>query len=106
METGAIEMVKTKQAEIAELCRRNQVAQLDLFGSATRSTFNAQTSDFDFLVAFAIQSPDGAANRFFSLKQGLSDLLGRTVDLVDLNAIKNPYFLKVIAPDRLTVYGS
>ena len=101
---AAVESVKRKQAQIAELCRLNQVARLDLFGSATRPTFNAQTSDFDFLVEFATDTPEGAADRFFSLKQGLSATLGRPVDLVDLKAAKNPYFLQAIALDRLTIY--
>lgn len=105
MKQAAVELVKRKQAKIAELCRINQVARLDLFGSATRPTFDVQTSDFDFLVEFATDLPDGAADRFFGLKQGLSATLGRPVDLVDLKAAKNPYFLQAIARDRLTIYG-
>lgn len=105
MDTTAAELVKRKQAQIAALCRLNQVARLDLFGSATRTTFDAQTSDFDFLVEFATDTPEGAADRFFGLKHGLSALLGRTVDLVDLAACKNPYFLQAIACDRLAIYG-
>ncbi|MBD2234406.1 nucleotidyltransferase domain-containing protein [Phormidium tenue FACHB-1052] len=101
----AAELVKRKQAQIVELCRLNQVARLDLFGSATRPTFDAQTSDFDFLVEFATDTPEGAADRFFGLKHGLSTVLGRTVDLVDLAAAKNPYFLQAIAGDRITLYG-
>ncbi|MEA5448015.1 nucleotidyltransferase domain-containing protein [Leptolyngbya sp. CCNP1308] len=104
MRQAAVELVKRKQAQIAELCRLNRVARLDLFGSATRPTFDAQTSDFDFLVEFATNTPEGAADRFFGLKQGLSTTLGRPVDLIDLNAAKNPYFLRAIAPDRLTIY--
>jgi len=105
VDTKVSELVKCKQAQIAELCRLNQVARLDLFGSATRPTFDARTSDFDFLVEFATDTPEGAADRFFGLKQGLSVLLGRTVDLVDLAAAKNPYFLQAIAVDRLAIYG-
>jgi len=105
VDTTATELVKRKQAQIAELCRLNQVARLDLFGSATRPTFDAQASDFDFLVEFATDTPEGAADRFFGLKHGLSAILGRTVDLVDLAAAKNPYFLQAIAHDRLAIYG-
>ncbi|WP_347405011.1 nucleotidyltransferase domain-containing protein [Nodosilinea sp. LEGE 06152] len=105
MDITATELVKCKQVQIAELCRLNQVARLDLFGSATRPTFDTQTSDFDFLVEFATNTPEGAADRFFGLKHGLSTVLGRTVDLVDLAAAKNPYFLQAIARDRLTIYG-
>jgi predicted nucleotidyltransferase len=36
--------------EIAVLCERHGVAYLELFGSATGSDFNPDSSDFDFLV--------------------------------------------------------
>jgi hypothetical protein len=105
MKTVSIELVKRKQAKIEELCRLNQVARLDLFGSATRPTFNTETSDFNFLVEFATDRPEGAADRFFGLQQGLSAILGRPVDLADLNAAKNPYIMQAIDRDRLTIYG-
>ncbi|MBD1874887.1 nucleotidyltransferase domain-containing protein [Nodosilinea sp. FACHB-131] len=102
---SAIEAVRSKQFEIAKLCQLNQVAQLDLFGSATQLTFDPATSDLDFIVDFLVDTPEGAADRFFGLRQGLSDTLGRTIDLVDVKAIKNPYFLQAIAPSRLTIHG-
>lgn len=102
----AIKTVMEKQPEIAALCRQNQVARLELFGSATQVTFNPATSDFDFLVEFATDIPEGAADRFFGLKQGLSDMLGRTVDLVELAAVKNPYFIEAIGSNRLVIYGN
>lgn len=104
MDTTAVEFVKCNQTQIAELCRLNQVARLDLFGSATRITFDAQTSDFDFLVEFTTETPDGAADRFFGLKHGLSTFLGRTIDLVDLAAAKNLYILRAISCNRLVIY--
>lgn len=102
----AIDTIMAKQAEIAELCQQTQVARLELFGSATQSTFDPISSDFDFLVEFAVDTPEGAADRFFGLKQGLSDMLGRTVDLIELKSIKNPYFLEAISSNRLTLYGN
>jgi predicted nucleotidyltransferase len=101
----AVDRVMDKQAEIAALCQLNQVVRLDLFGSATQPTFDAATSDFDFVVEFSSDTSEGAADRFFGLKQGLSDALGRAIDLVDLKAVKNPYFLQAIAPSRLIIYG-
>ncbi|MEM9121043.1 MAG: nucleotidyltransferase domain-containing protein [Cyanobacteria bacterium P01_F01_bin.56] len=80
--------------------------RLELFGSATDERFDPATSDLDFLVEFAINTPQGAADRFFGLKAGLSDLLGHTIDLVDFTTIQNPYFLDAIAPSRRTIYGN
>ncbi|HSM80406.1 MAG TPA: hypothetical protein VLS96_01915 [Nodosilinea sp.] len=80
MKSAAVELVKRQQAQIAELCRLNQVARLNLFGSATRPNFNPQTRNFDFPVEFAIDNPNGAADRFLGLKKGLSATLGYPVD--------------------------
>ncbi|NJL49971.1 MAG: DNA polymerase subunit beta [Leptolyngbyaceae cyanobacterium SM2_5_2] len=101
----AVDEVLSKRHEIAKLCQKNQVARLALFGSATQTAFNPTTSDYDFLVEFAIETPQGAANRFFGLKHGLADLLGREVDLVELSAVKNPYFLESISPNCIRIYG-
>lgn len=109
-----LQEITQKQPQIDELCQRNQVARLEIFGSATgvgvpgRSPhrFQNHTSDIDFLVEFTVNTPQGAANRFFGLKQGLSDLLGRPIDLVEIQTIQNPYFLEAIGPQRLQVYGN
>lgn len=102
----AIREIMGQSAKIAELCQLNQVARLELFGSAVNTTFDPVTSDLDFLVEFSIDTPEGAADRFFGLKQGLGDILGRAIDLVEINTVKNPYFLQAIAPSRLTIYGN
>ena len=101
----AVDEVMSKRHDIAKLCQQNQVARLALFGSATQTTFDPTTSDYDFLVEFAIDTPKGAADRFFGLKYGLADLLGRNIDLVDLSAVKNPYFLEAISPSYIRIYG-
>jgi hypothetical protein len=41
---------------ITALCERYGVAHLELFGSATSTEFNPETSDFDFLVERAAPS--------------------------------------------------
>ncbi|WP_346291515.1 nucleotidyltransferase domain-containing protein [Sphaerothrix gracilis] len=58
------QQIAEKQPQIEELCRRNQVARLELFGSATSNRFQDPTSDIDFLVEFAVDSPQGATDRF------------------------------------------
>lgn len=101
-----LSLVLAKQAEITALCEQNQVARLELFGSATCDRFDPATSDLDFLVEFAVDTPKGAADRFFGLKQGLAAVFGRTIDLIELKTVKNPYFLETIIPNRITVYGN
>jgi hypothetical protein len=101
-----LQQITDKQSQIDELCQRHQVARLEIFGSATSNRFQDPTSDIDFLVEFTVNTPQGAADRFFGLKQGLSDLFERAIDLVEIQTIQNPYFLEAIGPQRLQIYGN
>jgi uncharacterized protein len=99
--------VESKRAEVVELCRRFRVRQLELFGSAANGRFNAETSDLDFLVDFETTIPRGENARcYFGMLFGLEDLFGRKIDLVDTRAIRNPYFLRSIAKDRVVFYAA
>ena len=65
--------------QIAELCKRYNIAKLSLFGSVLRDDFTPE-SDVDFLVEFKSEDEIG----FFELmtiKIELSNLIGREVDL-------------------------
>jgi predicted nucleotidyltransferase len=46
----------------------------------------------------------GAFKRYMGLKFGLEDLLGRPVDLVEIGAVTNPYFLRNASASRVEVY--
>ena len=99
-------VVESKHAELVELCRQDKVRQLELFGSAVDTRFNAATSDFDFLVDFDTSPPRESARRYFGLLLALQELFGRDVDLVETAAISNPYFLQSIAKDRVLLYAA
>ncbi len=91
---------------IATLCRQAHARRLDLFGSGVRADFDAQRSDFDFLVAFEDLPPTSYADAFFTLKSGLERLLNRPIDLVVDRAIRNPYFRQQVEAERQPVYVS
>jgi predicted nucleotidyltransferase len=73
-------------AEVAELCRRWQVVELALFGSALGDDFRPD-SDIDLLVTWA---PDAHLGLFAvsAMVDDLQSLLGRRVDLVDRRAVE------------------
>lgn len=98
--------LETLRERIAEPCRRYQVRRLDVFGSSVRADFDERHSDVDFLVEFADASPLGAADRYFGLRDSLQAAVGRPVDLVVREAVRNPYFLQSIAGERHNVYAS
>ena len=92
--------------ELSNLCVAYGVKRLELFGSTSRSDFDLEESDLDFLVEFADTSTLGAFDRYFGLKESLERLFQRPVDLVEMTAIKNPYFRQAVEQDKVLLYGT
>ncbi len=90
---------------IADLCREYRVQRLDLFGSATGEDSD-DGSDLDFMVEFLDRQPEGAADRYFGLRDGLQLTLQRPVDLVMRRAVRNPWFLREAEREKLSVYAA
>jgi predicted nucleotidyltransferase len=92
--------------ELSNLCTIYGVKRPELFGSASRSDFDLEESDLDFLVEFADTYTLGAFDQYFGFKEDLEQLFQRPVDLVEVKAIKNPYFRQAIEQDKVLVYGA
>jgi uncharacterized protein len=76
------------RAEIAELCCRYGVRQLEVFGSVARGAdFDSDRSDADFLVTFTAEASRDFAG-FADFKDALEALLSRPVDLVEREAVE------------------
>ena len=100
-------LIIEKYADIAALCLRYRVRQLEVFGSAARSyDFDPTRSDADFLVEFEPAGELSALDEFFGFKSDLSRLLARSVDLVEARAVRNPYVLDHINRTREVVYAA
>jgi len=71
--------IEFREDAIAELCRRNRIQRLSLFGSVVRDDFGPE-SDIDVLVEF---EPDGVPGliRLAGIERELGDLFGRPADL-------------------------
>ncbi len=72
--------------QIAEICRRYQVRELALFGSAVRDEMGPD-SDVDVLVEFAPGAHVGLY-KFGALSDELTAVFGRKVDLVTKSGLK------------------
>jgi len=85
--------------ELADFCRRYDVKELSLFGSAARGEMRPD-SDIDMLVAFL---PDAGTTllRHFAAERELSRLLGRKVDLVSKRALRSRIRDEVLSQARL-----
>lgn len=99
-------LIESKHTQIAELCQKYRVLRIELFGSATGEDFDPDQSDLDFLVQFQQMPPVEYANSFFGLRAALQSLFNRSIDLVELNTIRNPYFLKSIRDNRVVLYAA
>lgn len=96
--------VQSKRAEIAALCREFGVRRLDVFGSAVTGAFDIERSDVDVLVEV---EPDRLTlANYFALRQGLQQILGREVDVLDIGALRNPYIRSEIMATRELLYAA
>jgi uncharacterized protein len=91
---------------VRQLCRVHHVRRLELFGSAVRGAFDPTLSDLDFLVEFETLPPRDRANAYFGLLASLQDLFQRDIDLVETEAIRNPYFERTVNAGRTVLYAA
>jgi predicted nucleotidyltransferase len=89
---------------IANVCRRHGVRRLEAFGSILRGDFSAE-SDVDVLVEFE-PAAAGSFENFLSLKESLEALLGRSVDLLELHAVRNRRLRYYIENNRSPIYDA
>jgi len=89
---------------LAEFCRKWRIRELSIFGSALREDFNAN-SDLDFLVSLE----PGASldiDRLLDMKEELEARCGRPVDLVEKEAMRNPWRKHEILKTRQVIYAA
>ena len=102
-----IPLIEDNRAAIVELCRRFNVARLEVFGSAADGEFDPARSDVDFLIEFAAgQDLSPWLTHYFDFRRELEGLLGRSVDLVMPKAMKNPYFIREVNRTRRVLYAA
>lgn len=89
---------------IRALCKRYGVRRLSAFGSVVRPDFRPSGSDVDLAVEFGKARPMGPANQYFRFKEALEDLLGRSVDLVELAAMTGSRLKRAIEREQVSVY--
>lgn len=85
--------------KLGEICRRNDISRLGVFGSQARGEADNQ-SDVDLLVAFSRRK---SLIALVALERQLSDAFGRKVDLVTEAAL-SPYLRSRVLRDLLVIY--
>jgi len=92
-----------KQA-LRELCRKHRVKSLAAFGSVLRADFN-QDSDVDFIVDIDDADPFSYADNYFELKFAFETIFGRSVDMLEEKALRNPLLRLRINATKMLIYG-
>jgi hypothetical protein len=90
--------------KIEDFCRRWKISELSLFGSVLREDFRPD-SDVDVLVTFEPEGGITFDNRVEMLDE-LAEIFGREVDLVEKDAIRNPFRRHEILTTKEVVYAA
>ena len=89
--------------QINELCVSHKVKSLYAFGSVLTDDFNSN-SDIDLIVDFKEIDVVDYADNYFDLKFSLQDIFNRSVDLLEEQALKNPYFKEEQNKKKVIIY--
>ena len=89
---------------IAAFCRRWKVVELALFGSVLREDFRPD-SDIDVLITFQPDAPWSLYD-LFDMREELHQMLGREIDLVEKDALRNPFRKREIMKNHKVVYAA
>jgi uncharacterized protein len=88
---------------IQEFCEKWKIEEFSLFGSVLRNDYT-EASDVDCLVSF---SPDAEWSLFdlVDMKDELSRIFNRSVDLVLMSALRNPFRRRSILNSREVIFA-
>lgn len=89
---------------LAAFSRKWRIRELSIFGSALRDDFGPD-SDLDFLVSF---EPEAGWDLWdlVTMREDLMSTVGREVDLVVKEALRNPYRRKEILTHREVIHAA
>ena len=96
--------IDISESQLAEFCQKWKVTELSLFGSILRDDFGPD-SDIDVLVVFQPDAPWSMWN-LMDMKAELETLFGRPVDLVEKEALRNPWRKRRILITYEVVYAA
>lgn len=102
-----MKLIEMNMDKIIALCKKYKVAKLWVFGSILTPRFN-ENSDVDFSVNFDSDTINREgldwADIFFGFMHELEQLIGRRIDLVCDDAVKNPYFRSELDRTKQLIY--
>ena len=92
--------IRAKRDEIYAIARKHKAEKLWVFGSCARKE-EQPDSDVDFLVKFA---PEVSFRDYDLIERGISELLGRGVDVVSSSVLPNaPRFANRVCREAVAI---
>jgi predicted nucleotidyltransferase len=96
--------INLPEDKIAEFSRKWKINEFALFGSVLRDDFGPD-SDIDVLVTFQGDAPWSMWD-LLDVRKELQDLFGRDVDIVEKDALRNPFRKQEILRKHKVFYAS
>jgi predicted nucleotidyltransferase len=90
--------------KIKTFCQQNHILEFSFFGSVLTDAFGPE-SDIDVLVSFESGLELSLAD-LGRMREELKELFGREVDLVEKEALRNPYRKYSILREKQTIYAA
>ena len=94
--------VEIPTASLESFCHKWRVRELSLFGSVLRDDFGPE-SDVDVLVSFSDGTPWSLWD-LTAMGDELAAMVGRPVDLVEKEGLRNPFRRHTILRTRKVIY--
>jgi predicted nucleotidyltransferase len=89
---------------LRDFCRRWEVRELSIFGSALRADFK-DDSDIDLLLSLNPDAP-WSLYEWIDMIEELKEIFGRDIDLVSMDGLRNPFRRQAILNDREVIYAA
>lgn len=100
-------LLEEKLPDLERLCKLYGVKRLEVVGSAARELdFDPARSDVDFLVEFEAGRLPTTLRGFFGFRKALEEVVKRPVDLLMLDAVRNPYLKASLESSRRLLYAA
>ena len=90
--------------KIRDFCLRWKIVEFALIGSVLRDDFRPD-SDIDVLLSFEANA-GWSLYDIVDMKDELKAMFGREIDLVEKEAIRNPYRRRVMLTDKEVLYAA
>ncbi len=99
-----MKLIENHIEKLYRLCNTYHVDKMYLFCSALNSNFSDK-SDIDFLVKFKPFDLAEYFDNYMNFKENLKNLLGRDIDLLEEQTLKNPILINSINKTKELIYG-